>query len=307
MTIKNYHIWIYFSSIFKEEKMKIGVSSYCFHRLIDEGKFTLFDAIDFARKTGFDAIEFTDFVSPAGKSPESFAAELAKACKEAGLEICNYATFADFLYGSGGDMKKEAERLKSQVAIAKALGSPAMRHDACWGLQDNSKCRSWREAIKIMAPSIREVTEYAASFGVKTMSENHGHFLQDSTWMERLVLEVNNPNYGLLVDMGNFMCADETSLNALATVMPYAFHVHAKDFLYKDGKESCPDDSWFPTRGGNHLRGTILGHGVVSVGQCINYIKGCGYDGVLSLEFEGLEEPLLAVQKGYEYLKKCLN
>jgi sugar phosphate isomerase/epimerase len=290
--------------------MKIGVSSYCYHRLVKEGKFTLFDAIEYTKKTGFDVIEFSDFIPPEGKSLEDFAQDLARACKDAGLKICNYATHADFLYGShgengsDGDIKKEIQRLKSRVDIAKILGAPMMRHDACWGLKDVSSCRTWRDAVKFMAPAIREVTEYAASLGIKTMTENHGYFLQDSCRMEELVLAVNHPNYGLLVDMGNFMCADETSIQALVTAMPYAFHVHAKDFLYKSGAEPRPDDSWFPTRGGNHLRGTILGHGVVSVGQCINYIKKCGYSGILSLEFEGLEEPLIAIQRGYEYLRR---
>ena len=287
--------------------MKIGVSSYCYHRLIREGKFTLFDAIEYTRKTGFDVIEFSDFTPPEGKSLEDFARELAKACKDAGLPICNYATGADFLNGSDGDIKKEVQRLKGRVDIAKILGSPLMRHDACWGLKDNTKGRSWRDAVKQIAPAIREVTEYAASLNIKTMTENHGTFLQDSSRMEELVLAVNHPNYGLLVDMGNFMCADEISIKALVTVMPYAFHVHAKDFLYKDGAESRPDDSWFPSRGGNYLRGTVLGHGVVSVGQCIQYIKKCGYSGIISLEFEGSEEPLDAIRRGYEYIKKFVQ
>jgi sugar phosphate isomerase/epimerase len=267
-----------------------------------DGAYTFFDAIEYAKKTGFQAIEFTD-VGPEGKTIPTEAGTIAKAVKDAGLELCNYAVHADFLYGSDGDMKKEIDRVKACLDIAKALGSPLMRHDATWGLRDNTKCRTWREAVKIIAPAIREVTEYADSLGIKTMTENHGYFLQDSYRMEELVLAVNHPNYGLLVDMGNFMCADETSVNALATVMPYALHVHAKDFLYKSGAETRPDDSWFPTRGGNHLRGTILGHGVVSVGQCIEYVKKCGYSGVLSLEFEGSEEPLDAIRRGCEYMK----
>jgi sugar phosphate isomerase/epimerase len=107
--------------------------------------------------------------------------------------------------------------------------------------------------------------------------------------------------------MGNFMCADETSTEALSTVLPYAFHVHAKDFLWKSGAEKQPDNSWFPTRAGNHLRGTILGHGVVSVSQCVENIKKTGYAGTLSLEFEGHEEPLEAVRRGYEFLARLLR
>jgi sugar phosphate isomerase/epimerase len=98
------------------------------------------------------------------------------------------------------------------------------------------------------------------------------------------------------------MCADETSVTALATVMPYAFHIHAKDFLWKPGTEQRPDDSWFHSRGGNLLRGTILGHGAVSAAQCIAYIKNTGYAGTLSLEFEGPEDTLDAIRRGYAFM-----
>jgi sugar phosphate isomerase/epimerase len=282
--------------------MKIGVSSYSFHKLLREGKFTLFDAIDYARKTGFDAIEFTDLAPPEGRNAGDFARELAAACKAASLDVTCYAVQADFLYGSGGDIEKETRKIKDCVDTAKILGAACLRHDACWGLKDSSHGRTWRDAVKAIAPAIREVTEYAAGLKIRTMTENHGYFLQDSYRMEELVLAVDHPNYGLLADIGNFMCADETSVAALARVMPYAFHVHAKDFLWKSGTEPAPDNSWFPTRGGNHLRGTILGHGAVSVAQCVRYIKNTGYGGAFSLEFEGSEEPLEAIRRGYEFL-----
>jgi sugar phosphate isomerase/epimerase len=88
--------------------------------------------------------------------------------------------------------------------------------------------------------------------------------------------------------------------------MPYAFHVHVKDFLLKSGGEPRPDDSWFSSRAGNHLRGTVVGHGIIPVTQCLNYIKKSGYDGGFSLEFEGLEDPLEAVRRGYEFMKAKL-
>jgi sugar phosphate isomerase/epimerase len=286
--------------------MKTGISSYSFHRLLKGGKFTLFDAIDYTSRTGFDAIEFTDLAPPEGKGVEDFAKEIRDACAGAGLPVSCYAVQADFINGSEGNIHREIERVKACVDITKSLGASMLRHDACWGIKGSAKLRNYRDAIRLIAPAIREVTEYAAGFGIRTMTENHGHFLQDSYRMEELVLEVNHPNYGLLVDMGNFRCADETSITALARVMPYAFHVHAKDFLWKSGAEPRPDDSWFPTRGGNYLRGTILGHGVVSAAQCMRYIKNSGYDGTVSLEFEGLEEPLEAIRRGYEYLKACI-
>ncbi len=87
---------------------------------------------------------------------------------------------------------------------------------------------------------------------------------------------------------------------------PYAFHVHAKDMLYKSGKEGKPGESYFPTRGGNYLRGTVVGHGVIPVKQCIQVLKNAGYNGIISVEFEGMEETLPALKEAYEYLASMI-
>lgn len=49
-----------------------------------------------------------------------------------------------------------------------------------------------------------------------------------------------------------------------------------------------------------------MGHGIVPVEQCISILKRFGYDGVLSLEFEGLEDTLTAVKCGHDYLRKYI-
>lgn len=286
--------------------MKIGVSTYCFWPLLKKGDYTIFDAIEYAKKTGFDAMDFTELKPPPGKSESEYAEELGAACRKAGIEAYAYTVGANFFADKSGDMSKETEKLKACVDIAKLLGASMMRHDICWELDANSNCRSWQEVIAAVQGAVREIAEYAGGKGIKTMTENHGLVLQNSTQLEALVRAVNHPNYGLLVDIGNFLCADESCLKAVVRLIPYAFHIHAKDFLYKSGMEPQPDDSWFHTKERNYLRGTILGHGAVSVAQCLEVIKKLGYKGCVTLEYEGLEEPLDAISRGFEFLKSRL-
>ena len=104
--------------------------------------------------------------------------------------------------------------------------------------------------------------------------------------------------------MGNFTCADESSAYAVGIAAPYAFHVHAKDFLIKSGNGTDPGHGWFRSRGGNYLRGTIVGHGEIPVVQCVHILKNAGYQGWLSLEFEGMEDNLSAVEAGLAYLRR---
>jgi sugar phosphate isomerase/epimerase len=263
------------------------------------------DIIPKAREMGFDVIEFSTLSLPPGETPLSLAPKLRAACDAAGLPIANYTIGADFLNGSKGDWKAEVERLKDEVRVAKLLGVPGMRHDATRGFAAEHKGpRSFDDALPTLIKGCRAVTEFAADLGIRTMVENHGFFCQDSERVEKLANGVNHPNFGLLVDMGNFLCADESPTLALGRVMPYACHVHAKDFHVKPGTMPNPGAGWFRSRAGNFLRGSIIGHGDVPIAQCLGIMKRAGYDGVLSIEFEGMEDPLKGMAVGLENLRR---
>ena len=283
--------------------MKIGVSSYSFSKYMKDTGCTYIDVCNLAKEIGYGGIEFIDLKPEISGLEDDVATarQIRAHCSEIGLGIAAYTIGANFL---GEDPDAEVERVKHQVEVAVELGAPVMRHDACWGPRQGVPRYTWRDAVREMAPHIRKVTEFAAGLGVKTCTENHGTFIQDPERVEALIREVNHPNYGWLVDMGNFICADYDSLKAVSIAAPYAFHVHAKDFLFKPGSEPTPGVGWFDTRGKNHIRGTIVGHGVIPVAQCVNILKTAGYDGYLSLEFEGLEDNLTAIRGGLEYLRR---
>ena len=281
--------------------MKIGVSSYSFNHYMKATGANYIDICDLAKKIGYDGIEFID-LNPeiSGKDVMATAKEIREHCAEIGLEVTAYTIGANFLKD---DPDAEVERVKGCVDVAVELGAKTMRHDACWGPKYPGY--TWQQEVEEIAPYIRKVTEYAAEKGVRTCTENHGQFIQEPERVEALIRTVNHPNYGWLVDMGNFICADADSIKAVAIAIPYAFHVHAKDFLFKPGSEFAPGKGWFKTRGQNHVRGTIVGHGVIPVYQCVKMFKAAGYDGYLSLEFEGLEDNMDALEAGHEYLRRC--
>lgn len=276
--------------------MKIGVSSYSFSKYMHDTGANYFKICDIAREMGFEGIEFIDLdvnVQPA-ESQLALAKDIRAYCESISLPIVAYTIGADFI-----DRENEVERLKGQVDVAEALGVRVMRHDVSW-----RRDLPWREMIDRTAAQIREVTEYAATKGIVTCSENHGFVMQDAHRVEQLILTVNHPNYRWLVDMGNFLCADEPSMHALPIAAPYAVHAHAKDFIFKP---EAPSDGWIPTRGGNAIRGTIVGHGVVPIPECVAELRAAGYDGWLSLEFEGMEDNLTALKLGLQYLKKVVE
>lgn len=288
--------------------MQIGVSSYSFVRLVRSGQMAQIDVIAKAKEIGFDAIEFSTIAVPEGRSLPAFAAELRAESERVGLPIVNYTIGADFLRGSGGDLQAEIERVKREVDVAEILGVPGMRHDASAGWpQDHTGPRSFAAALPRLAEGCRGVTEYAAAKGIRTMVENHGQFCQESTRVEQLATAVAHPNFGVLVDMGNFLCADDEPTSAVGRLMPFAFHCHAKDFHVKPGTDFAPGQGWFESRAGNYLRGAIIGHGNVPVLQCLRVMRRDGYDGVLSVEYEGIEDVLSSIQLGHDNLRRMVE
>ncbi len=285
--------------------MQIGVSSYSFSRLVRSGQMRQIEVIAKAKEMGFDVIEFSTLAVPEGKTLPDFARELRDEAARVGIPIANYTIGADFLRGSGGDLKAEIERVRREVDVAEILGVPGMRHDASGGWPpDHAGPKSFAAAVPRLAEGCRAVTEYAAAKGIRTMVENHGYFCQDSIRVEQLVTAVDHPNFGVLIDMGNFICADDDPPTAVGRLMPYAFHCHAKDFHLKPGTEPFPGAGWAVSRGGNYWRGAIIGHGNVPIVQCLRVMHRAGYKGVLSIEFEGMEDVLTGIRIGLENLRR---
>ena len=287
--------------------MKIGVSSYSFSRLVKAGEIAQLDVVKEAKDIGFGVIEFSSFVLPKGETPQAFAPKVKEECDNQGLEIACYTIGADFLNGSGGDWQKEAERLQDEVRVAQILGVPCMRHDCTRGYPPEHKGpRGFDDALPTLAKGCRAVTEFAADLGVRTSVENHGYFCQDSVRVEKLMNAVDHENFGALIDIGNFICVDEGPAMAVGRLAPHAFHVHAKDFHLKSGMSWDPGEGWAQSRGGNRWRGAIIGHGDVPLLQCLRILKKAGYDGVCSIEFEGMEEPRKGISLGFANLTRMM-
>ena len=272
--------------------MKISVSSYSFSQLRRDPA----ELIGLAKELGFSAIEYTDV-------PPETALRLREESEARGLPIICYTVGADFLRAES--LEEEIERLCGQVDTAAALGVKLMRHDATRGFSaPHAAYQGFAQALPVLARGCRAVTEYAAARGIATMVENHGFFCQDSSRVAALIGAVGHPNFGALVDVGNFLCADEDPAKATGALASMAKHVHAKDFHVKPGSCDNPGEGWFRSRGGNYLRGAIVGHGEVPLRQCLTNLMRAGYDGYASIEFEGMEDCLKGLRIGRENLER---
>ncbi len=283
--------------------MKIAASSYSFSQLIKQGKMTQLDCIAKAKEMGFDAIELVEIQNFAGGDLMHYAQKLGKEAEKQQMPVSNFTFGADLLHGCDGNLKKEIDRVKEMIDAAEITGAKSIRHDVVYQL---GEYRSFGQILPQLSEACCEITEYAAQKGIRTMVENHGYICQDSLRMEQLFRAVNHPNFGLLIDMGNFLCADEPPEIAVSRLASCAFYVHAKDFIIKPAEGSDPGEGFIRSRGGNYLRGTIVGHGNVPVRQCLRILNQARYAGSIAIEFEGIEPAEEALSIGLKNLKKYI-
>lgn len=284
--------------------MKVSVSSYSFYQYVNAGKMSLTDCVGKAKEMGFDAIEFVDLDEDGTfEAKAELARKIRAEADRLGMEINAYTVGAQLCNGDEKADEEAVETLKKQLGIAQILGAKVMRHDVCYTLGNGIK-RSFDRMLPCLAKNARRVTEYAETLGIRTCSENHGFIAQDSERVERLFNAVAHDNYGLLVDIGNFLCVDEDPATAVSRVAPYAFHVHVKDF----GISEVPTPvHTLMTRGARYLRPSVIGEGDVPVKRCLAAIKRTGYDGFVSIEYEGVEDCITAIERGLKNLKSILS
>ena len=285
--------------------MKTSVTSYSFGGYFSPDKLGYLGIIDKAKEFGFDGIEYVD----GGYMSEPDAAKKIKErAAEQGIDVVTLAVGANFLKTDKAALNDEIARVCGLVNFAAEMGAKFMRHDVAGGFGDGRKhSRGYDDALPYLVEGCREVTKYAEQKGVKTMTENHGYFSQDAARVEKLINTVAHDNFGALVDLGNFMCADEDPSLSVSILAPYAFHVHAKDFHYKSGMDVNPGAGWFMTRAGNYLRGAIIGHGEAKIYQSVQTLKRAGYNGYVTVEFEGMEDNLKGIRLGLENLKRFIG
>lgn len=293
--------------------MKIGLTSYSMVNRIHEGM-SILDVMKFAKEKECEHIElvpfgFTLHDDATGEFNEELISEIKKTSAELDLPVSNYAVLGDLLKFDDDARNAEIARLKKHIDVAAKLGIKTMRHDISSfrrPLESNTPS-AFEKEFPMMVAATQELADYADQYGITTLVENHGFFVNGSDRVIRLIEAVDRKNFGLLLDTGNFACVDEDCLVAVKKSAPYAKMVHLKDFYIRKtsslpsigGLFRCDSGSWFSSNSGEYmLRGSILAQGDLDVKGSLDILNDIGYDGYVSVEFEGMETPEAGSEAG---------
>lgn len=279
--------------------MKIGFSSYSFAGAMADGRLDLAGVLDWVAQHGASHLEISEAGLTEPLTVDS-AREIRAKAESLGLPIINYVVAADF---RGQDLEAEVARLRGQLDIAQALGAQFFRHDVVeWAWREASQAEL-ESVLAEIVPACQQVADYAAGLGITTSVENHGFFMNHSERIARLLFLVDRENFKTTLDVGNFLCVDDSPYAAVAKLAPQASVVHLKDFFIR---ENFPGDGWLETIAGNYLQGSVLGFGDLDLARILWTVREEGFDGPLSIEYEGAQDCLSACESALANARRLL-
>jgi len=182
------------------------------------------------------------------------------------------------------DRKAAVETLKRYADIAKILGSPYLHHTIALNFSDPAYiAENFQLFYNRGLEAVREVFDYAASIGIRTIYEDQGFVFNGKVTFARFLKDVDR-NVGVVADFGNIQFVDEDVEDFIAAVQDRIVHVHVKDYLVTPGgtREKLPGE--YTSRGGNYLRGCLIGKGSVHTDLAFQALAAMGYKGYVALE-----------------------
>jgi sugar phosphate isomerase/epimerase len=240
---------------------------------------------------GFDGIEL--LLVQMTSDDHSYLQKIKRLALHSGLDLFGFSTHQGFLRPDETYRKENIEKTIHQLELAYALGIPTMRlNTGRWGTIDNFDDLMANKGIEPLPEgytedqgfewvidSIEKCLPTAEKCGVVMGLENHWGLGRDAAGVLRIVNEINSPWLQVTLDTGNFL---ENSYAQMQAMAPQAVLVQAKTY-YGGGKWYTLDLD-YPQIGG--------------------IMRDVNYRGYISLEFEGQEDPLIAVPKSLELLRE---
>jgi len=261
-------------------KVKLSLAEWSFHTSIQNGKMTNLDFPRIAR-THFDigAIEYVSvlFESKIAVEDTDYLQKLKKECEK-------YHVISNLIMVDGEGNLGDTDILKRDMAVANHYKwIQAAGFLGCHAIRVNATGEGTPEEVqKAVIDGLSKLCDYAATYKINILVENHWGNSSDPEWLIPVIKAVNKRNCGLLPDFGNFDKTDRYL--AVELMMPYAKGVSAKSYNF-DAQ-------------GNETK--------IDYQKMMNIVRKSGYKNYVGIEYEG--EQLTedeGIKATISLIKKC--
>lgn len=280
--------------------MKVSVSMYSLVSIVREENWSVIDFLDYAKSIALDGVELLDIFWENVEDPDDEIEKVVNALKERNLKVSAYDVSNNFVVESDSERSKEIAKVIEGIRIAKKLGTNIVRV-FCGDLYGDL---SYEQAQQWIVDSLIVCAKVAEKEQVYLGIENHGLLAGKSHQVNEIIEQVDSPYVKSTFDTGNFLLVHEQPNDAFDRLKENIVHVHFKDFRKKDPSENI---NAFRSIQGEELIGTIPGDGDVDLKYVVEGLQMIGYEGWLSLEYEGIEEARCATKEAVNRLKNLAN
>lgn len=271
---------------------RIGVSSYSFWGFNREDLRPIDVCLEHAARMGFDGFEILQ-----KQLASTETAELMKLKRRAfalGVDLMGYSTHQGFLSPDPAKRRANLDHTLDCLEQAYQLGIPTMRvNSGTWGTSKSFddlmakrgeetplEGHTEEEAYAWVVDAYGQLAVEAGKRGVVMGLENHWGLGRTAEGVKRVVDAVASPWLRVTLDTGNFL---EDPYDRLAKLAPDTVLLQAK--TYHGGGVWYTLDLDYP--------------------RIARILRGAGFTGYVSLEFEGKEDPLTAIPKSLRTLREA--
>lgn len=262
--------------------MKLSVSMWSVVHPVRAGQMDLAGFVDFAAKQDVEGVELLDYF---WKDKASELPRVKKQIADAGLELAVYSVGNDFFQPDRAVWTQQLADMKTGIDTANALEVGLMRVFS----GNRKEGYELADGMDWIIDGLAQSAEYAAAHGVVLALENHGLMAGRSDQVRHMIEAVNSPSLRANLDTGNFLLVGQNPTDAARDLADVVALVHLKDFaVAPEGQTSHV----YKGLDGVGYTGTVVSEGQVDLAEILSILNKAGYDGWLSLEYEGGLDPL---------------
>ena len=273
--------------------LKLGVSTYSYWHFTDT-KYPIENVLKHACDLGLQGVEVLH--QQMENEDPAYCNRIKRLAFSYGLDLISLSIHQNFVSPDPDIRQHHIDHTNRCIELAYRMGIPCIRlNSGRWGTVqsfDDLMALSGEEpalpgyteddAFNWCIDSVRKCLSKAGECGVTLALENHWGLTRKPEGVLRITNEVNSPWLSVLMDTGNFLDSPYGELEKLA---PHAAYVHAK--TYYGGGE------WYTLD--------------LDYRRIAGILEMAGFQGYVSLEFEGKEDPTTGVPKSVEMLRKAFN
>jgi sugar phosphate isomerase/epimerase len=277
--------------------MNIALSVWSCHHNFYNKTWTNADFIDFAAGAGASGVELLSMFWDDKRDIDA----VKEALQRNDMKLACFGACNNLAQSDESKRRAQIEDIKKSIDMAALFGASAVRVFS----GDRSEDITFEQAKVWIMEGLQEAAAYAEEKGIVLCLENHGLFAGKAEQVTTIIREVGSASLRSTFDTGNFLLVDEQPNEAIDSLISLVSHVHLKDF-----KKLTPGevrDKTYKSLSGEVYAGQVPGEGDVDLRFILGRLKEAGYNGWLSVEYEGNEDQLEASARSISNLKSLLQ